>query len=179
MASRSHQCALAAAKARGTRLGARRKAAGAVQRTRVAPKAPDRRPRPHPAQNSLPTARAGCQLKDNEDSVVTFFFGSSSDESVLVYNTYIYAIIGASEIKNGGRNPICVPVVRVKLAISTRDPYIAAIDSFISPSSRQPPARRTEPWDFRKTFGFRKLCSFFWNAAVTAISCLTVRTRVR
>jgi hypothetical protein len=37
MASRSHQAL--AAKARGTRLGATRKAAGAVQRMRVAPKA--------------------------------------------------------------------------------------------------------------------------------------------
>jgi hypothetical protein len=89
MASRSHQGGPGGRQARGTRLGATRKAAGAVQRMRVAPKAPDRRPRPHPAQNSLPTARAGCQLKDNEDSVVTVF-GSSSDESVLLYNIYIY-----------------------------------------------------------------------------------------
>ena len=32
----------------------------------------------------LPTALAGCQLKENEDSVVTVF-DSSSDESVLAY----------------------------------------------------------------------------------------------
>jgi hypothetical protein len=83
-----------------------------------------------------PTAHAGCQLRGTRTSVVAVF-GSSSDESVP---NYIYEI-SAPEINNTlGVTRLC-PDRSVKVAIFTCDPYIATINSFISPVVGRHPHR--------------------------------------